>query len=1291
MPGPPPDAATASVPTLHAEGGGGAGGGGSGKKGKKGKGKRGAGKGKGKQNAKGGKKGAKGNKSGAGGSKPCSRCNNSISRGDPVDVATGRTFTVPETDLQLFGPMPLEIERTWASTNHDRDVGMGWGWSHTLAWEVEVFARFVRVHRDDGTASDFSKLRPGDTEVGDEGWELRGEPDGYTLDSNDGTRRRFQLEGAKSRRARLIWVEDENGNRITVAWQGGQLLQIVDCVGRLVQVTSTPEGRIAALDVVPLPNHPPVRFASYRYDPRGDLVEVIDAAGYVRRFSYNDVHLLVEHTFQTGLAFHYRYDAEHRCVETWGDYPGRADISLAPTVPAVLADGHTRAKGFFHIKLDYDDQGYTEVVDSRRLQRFFANEHGKLDKVDSGAGVFTRTYDDQGNETSMTDPLGATWQWERDGRGRIVKRIDPLGHEFRFERDASGRVARAIDEVGAVVGYHYDARGNVLQIADPVGSVLSNSYDPRGLLLTATERNGASSAYAYDGHGNNVEVTLPNGSVWREKYDVLGRVIEKTDALGAVTRYAWSPRHELLGIDYPDGRRARMDYDAEGHMVRLEDAAGLVHHFEYGGYHSLTRMHQPDGSVVTLVCDREMEVVEITNEVGEKHLFEYDAVGNLVGERTFDGRQLRWRWDPNGRLVGYENGAGERIELVYDILGNIVEKAYPDGSVEKFVYDPRNDLVSADNGVSTVRLERDLRGLVVRETQELDGEVHAVACTFDAMENVVRRQTTVGLVEDVVRDAMGWRQRTIFGGRSEILDQNDLVGQLVSRLLPSGGRIDSEFTFDGQVSHRAAVPAKAQQIVGAGQPDWIGARPRHGASKVFTYGAGSELRTMLDSDKGLTRLEYDRALRLTGWLPDQRPKEEFSWDAAGNMVETNGRRVYAPGGRLLAKDDTAYAYDGDGRMIEKRQRQPDGQERVWEYAWNGKGLLSAVRGADGALVEFEYDPFARRLKKSVSRPPVPGAAPVLADVTRFVWDDETLVHEIKRRAAASGDAIVDERTYCFEDDDFRPIAQGSAQTAAGGSRAEGPWLAFLNDPNGAPDRLVGEDGDVVTEIDQSAWGKVDQQGPASTPIRYQGQYADEETGLAYNRFRYYDPDTARYISADPIGIEGGLNAYMYAPASSNWIDPFGLTHHAKGEIFGKGVDPGSGSPRASSDTVDSKMTPAQKAKIAAAGEEAKEQKKSQKKARNSEAARARQQCHTERKLVDPRKWAAQQKLKKGETMVITAESVDGSKKRPPCSGCRGAMKRLSKKTGATIVYKPGMGGRMDRPWVVKNGEVVKTG
>jgi RHS repeat-associated protein len=133
---------------------------------------------------------------------------------------------------------------------------------------------------------------------------------------------------------------------------------------------------------------------------------------------------------------------------------------------------------------------------------------------------------------------------------------------------------------------------------------------------------------------------------------------------------------------------------------------------------------------------------------------------------------------------------------------------------------------------------------------------------------------------------------------------------------------------------------------------------------------------------------------------------------------------------------------------------------------------------------------------------------------------------------------------------------------------------YHNDHLGTPRELSRDDGQIVWQATYKAWGntlKVErpaaealqkqerlaqaQQAPeaqndanpelweAEQNLRFQGQYFDSETGLHYNRFRYFDPDVGRFISQDPIGFEGGFNLYQYAPNPVEWIDPLGLDRY----------------------------------------------------------------------------------------------------------------------------------------------------
>jgi RHS repeat-associated protein len=90
--------------------------------------------------------------------------------------------------------------------------------------------------------------------------------------------------------------------------------------------------------------------------------------------------------------------------------------------------------------------------------------------------------------------------------------------------------------------------------------------------------------------------------------------------------------------------------------------------------------------------------------------------------------------------------------------------------------------------------------------------------------------------------------------------------------------------------------------------------------------------------------------------------------------------------------------------------------------------------------------------------------------------------------------------------------------------------------------LTDDQADVVWRASYAPYGRASLTVNAvELNVRFPGQYFDQETGLHYNYFRYYDPETGRYLTSDPIGLGGGFNTYVYVEASPlNWIDPYGL-------------------------------------------------------------------------------------------------------------------------------------------------------
>jgi RHS repeat-associated protein len=1066
----------------------------------------------------------------------------------PVDVVTGRAFTHPIVDLYLPGPLPLELSRMYSSKSAHLDMGMGHGWAHTFGWRVEVRRRSVVVWNEQGVGVDFPALRQGDTVIGPWGWVLRREVWGYAVDADDGVWRLFSAtegvaatDGSSAGQVHLLTaIEDRNRNRIALTYDDGRLVEVIDSAGRTIRFDGTREGRIAAVRV-DVPGQQSFLFASYTYDEWGNLVAAQDADGAIARYEYDEDHRLVLDADRVGLTFHFRYDREGRCVESWGDYPGKEDPSLAKGVPAFLADGVTRAKGVHHCKFEYFANGYSEVADSTQVRRFFGNRRGTLDKAVEGGRVMTATYDEAGHLLARSDGKGATTTYTRDARGRVLQESDPLGRTRTTTRDDNGLPVEIVNPDGAVFSILRDRFGNALQATDERGATSSYKYDARGLCVEMVGATGGRTAATYDAHGNLTTLVEPDGATWQLTYDPLGRRTSVTDPEGTATRYGYSAGGDPVAIHNADGGVIRFEYDGEGHLVRFTDASGASREYTWGGYNRLAAARDARGHVVRCLYNREGEPVEYWNEAGARCALQYDESGNLVQVEAFDGRIIRYAYDESQRLKLIQEG-GARTQIAYNLAGERVEVAYADGTSDAFDYDAMGRLSSVKGDGVEVLYTRDGAGDVLCETQVLRGEAHHVESAYDVIGERVRRSTSLGHEESIARDALGARLRTTLPGGRVVEHTRDRLGREVGRGLPRGGRIESAFDPMGRLTRRRAAAPTIHRPMRADEPEWLGARDAGlTADTYYRHSLEGEITESWDDRAGGRRYAYDPVGQLLGSIPEHARPELFRYDPAGNLHEAGEgavAREYDPGNRLLRRGDSTYRWDELGRLVEKTTRDPaTGADATWTYTWNARGALTAVGLPDGGRVEFDYDPMLRRLGKRLYRARPGGGKPTLASRTRFVWDGDVLVHESTTKMDGSDAPARQDRTFWFDDDSYEPVAHSDEKPGADAS-----WYFYLNDPTGAPLRLLTETGEVACELSRSAWGKVEAAPGAktSTPFRLEGQYGDVETGLSYNRYRYYDPEIGRFLSQDPLAFAAAPNFYAFGPNPIGWTDPLGL-------------------------------------------------------------------------------------------------------------------------------------------------------
>lgn len=1060
-------------------------------------------------------------------------------QGDPIDVVTGRVFTRPVVDLKMPGPLPLVMRRSYATTSCERDIGLGYGWTHTFAWQVEMRGRRAVVWTEDGLPVPFGVVEPGAGVAGPHGWVLHRHEEGFALDVPDGTRRIFQpdTDDPTRRRLRLAAVEDRARNRIELVFSGSALSRIVDSVGRTTRVSVTREGRLAALDVV-CPSGRVLRAARYDYDSQGRLVGVLDADGHATTYDYDEDNRLISYRLPTGLVFFFRYDAKGRGVETWGEYTGGVDVCLADDLPDVLRDGRTKARGIHHIKIEYGDDGYSEAVDSMCAYRYFGNAHGKLDKAVVNGCVYSRTYDARGHLTSYTDALGAITRWERDIFGNETRVIDALGHVTCIERLPNGDVARITDPGGGETEISYTSNG--VAIKDPIGAIIEVRYDSRGLPIETIAPNGRRRLYRYDDHGNPVQAADESSVLWRATYDELGRCTSVCDQGGGVTRYSYSGRGLLLSREEPGGLISRYEYDGLGNLIEAIDPSGRRTVLVRGGSGSLAEAHLPDGTAVRLRYDRSERLIRIENARGEVYSIELGPTGLKKRERTFDGREISYEHDLEGRIVRAVFSSGDDVRIERDLLGNIVKRTRADGSDERFEHDFRGEIISAETAASRVELTRNAIGWIVSERQIIDGVAFEVEVAHDDIGMPVRLKTSLGYTTEWRRDYTNRTFELLLDGAEGAIARFDASGREIERVLSRGGRMSFRYDAAGNLVARRVTSPSLASGVGPLEPEWVGERdPSATIDQRLSYNAASELVTMWDARFGVTRYDYDAVGQIIAAVPEDARAELFAYDAAGNVHDvsvTAERREYGRGDILMRSGATEFQWDDLGRLVQRRTATAQGQ-RVTSYRWTAAGTLSRVVIDDEMVVEFTYDAFARRMKKDVYRLEMGGGRSLLRR-TRFHWHGSTLLHDI-----TEAEGHYRERRYHF-DEAGEPWAHREISVRAG-QRNEGAWIFYVNDLAGFPERLVDGEGRVLGELRRNVWGvAVLREGSgAGTPFRFLGQYEDEETGLFYNRYRYYDPAAGRYISPDPLDLLGGLNAFVYAKNNTLFFgDPFGLVY-----------------------------------------------------------------------------------------------------------------------------------------------------
>ncbi|WP_315866605.1 RHS repeat-associated core domain-containing protein [Pseudomonas sp. JV414] len=1009
----------------------------------------------------------------------------------PVSMVTGEEL-LTLTDGALDGLLSFDFTRLYRTSAAEIDCGLGFGWSHSLAHRLEIDGDQVIWIDHENRRTPFplpNHERPAiHNSLSRAAIYLGDEPEELIL-AQAGEELRFY----HFHNGRLTAISDAYDNRLRVTRDRQQRIQRLDNGAGRALLLRYDRAHLIAVDYqrfVPAQTlaeatwHTEQTLVSYRYDECAQLIEASNAAGESERYDYDDRHVILQRQLAGGASFFWAWERSGkaaRCIRHWASF-AQMDACYV-----------------------WDDQGTVTVHNVDGSQEVYVHDDRArlVRKVELNGGEQLKAYDDNGRLVAEQDPLGAVTEYRYDDVGRLVALIPPEDEPAAYEYRNGFLHARYRGK--AVWKYQRNAQGDVTEATDPDGQVTHYHYDEQGRLLSIRYPDTSRHVFVWNALGQLVEETLPDGGQRKFSYDALGRQTIRQDEHGAVTQYQWDAIGRLIQTILPTGATRGFSYNAYGKITAERDELGRVTRYEYADdLHLVSRRINPDGTQLKYRYDNaQLLLTEIENESGEHYRLDYTPNGLIRQETGFDGRRTAYAYDLNGHLLEKTEFGDDGSQLVTayqrDSAGRLLLKTLPDGIKVEYHYDSLGRLISVDDSHDhPLEFEYDQQDRLITEHQGWG----TLRYGYDACGQLNRLRLPDGSKLDY-HHAKGGALTAIDLNGTRLTTHQFAFGREQQR---QQGQLTSQYHYDEQ--GRLQAHAINQQS----SPLYM----RH-----YGYAVNGNLATIADSRHGQRSYYYDALNRLTRVRHTRDdPAETFAHDPAGNLLmQDRPGPAAVKGNRLLMQGDRHYDYDAFGNLI--RERRGTAQKLVTEYRYDCQHRLVDVTTPDGRCSSYRYDAFGRRIAKTVD-----------GKTTEFFWQGDHLVAESSREHY---------RSYLYEPGSFRPLAMLDGK----GPKKACPFYYQL-DHLGTPQELTGYSGEIVWSAKYNAYGKVTHLAfgggeQLEQPLRFQGQYFDAESGLHYNRHRYYNPDIGRYLTPDPIKLAGGLNQYQYTPNPTGWVDPLGLS------------------------------------------------------------------------------------------------------------------------------------------------------
>jgi RHS repeat-associated protein len=1091
----------------------------------------------------------------------CNPCNSSV--GGPVNVTNGNMY-LQQNDHSLPSTGPaINITRTYNSDSQSTGL-FGRSWRTAYDKLVTVFdSNLLRLNQADGRSIYFGRA------VGSSGGFTALEGDfhgqvtqgngGFTLSMKDGSVHQFNPAG------KLLSMSDRNGNSTSLAYDSnGFLSSVTDPFGRVLTLTTNANGQVLSIsDTIGT-------IASYTYGAGNVLLSVTYADNSALQFSYDGANRLTTVTDALGnMVESHTYDAQGRAltseeqggVEHYSlsyvsdtetdvtDGLGRVtkytfDTSKGRNVVTQVEGDCSCGSGGAQVRTwTYDNQlnvtaktdalghvtSYTYDGNGNRLTETDAvgtvtytyNGFAEvLTHTDQMNGVTTNAYDGLGDLLSSTDARGKTTDFAYDARGlllsitdargkitgfaydasdNLISKTDALSHAAQFAYDARSRLTSTTNTLGNVTTFGYDAVGRLTQVTQADGTFITYEYDLAGRRTAITDAKGNRSTYAYDGANRLISETDALNHSTAYSYDSMSNLTARSDALSRVTNYDYDDFNRLAKITHPPATTGAtrlfetIEYDAGGNVTKRIDTAGRATQYQYDSVNRLSSVTGPASQVTQYEYNARSEMTTLLDAIGQRYRFNYNSVGQVTHLRRGTG-VLTFTYDPVGNRKTRTDYNGTLTDYTYDALNRLKTISYPGAKTVNYTYDKLSRLQMATNENGIVNFDYDKMSRLTSAT-DVFGQV--VNYNYDANGNRTKLSLNAATVATYRYDGLNRLTKLLDATGLTTTYSYDATNKLTSRRLPNG--VLSSYLYDGMDRLTRLLDAKSVATV---------------ADHQYQYNTASQI-AQIAGPTNTHSYSYDSLDRLssTSYTNPLQTNESYAYDSVGNRTSSHLSATYGyqPFNRMTSTSSATFTYDQNGNLLSKTN-----SSGTTQYLWDFENRLRQVTLPNGNTVSYKYDALGRRAQRA----PSAGAS------TNFIYDGQDVAKDLN-----SDGSTVDYLNGPGVDNKLRLTDSRLAAT--------GP-LYFLQNHLGSTTALTNSLGVVTSQINYDAFGNPTTSA-SLTRYTYTGREFDSDTGLYYYRARWYDPQVGRFISEDPIGLTGGVNAFAYVGDNpQNAVDPSGL-------------------------------------------------------------------------------------------------------------------------------------------------------